>query len=115
MSASTERSAFSHSISCAATLPDACVGAAGVASNRLDTPCGAAGALAAVAGFEGAAGLVLGCEPTWVGFRSLRMMDAMRSVALSPGVWRGALGTVRLVESLCTLRKIAAMRSLGSA
>src|SRR6185295_8359288 len=114
ISGSVASSAFSHSSSWVAILPDAWVGAAGVASNKLATLCGwvAAAASGASAGF-GAAGLT-GARwalPAWLGCRSLRMMLAMRSVALSLDL-RGASVTVRLVESLCTLRNIAAMRSL---
>ena len=116
ISGSAASSAFSHSSSWVAILPEAWVGAAGVVSNRLATLCGwvAAAASGASAGFGAGAAGARGAAPAWLGCSSLRMMFAMRSVALSVDFARGCSVTVRLVESVCTLRKIAAMRSLLS-
>src|SRR5512134_450401 len=120
ISGSVLSSAFSQSMIWVATLAEVWAGAAGAVSNRLATlwVAGADGAPDAglPADDADAAGRELGREVAtcgWPPCSPLRMMPAMRSVAAAVEFGRVSVA-VRLVESPCTLRKIAAMRSLLS-
>jgi len=75
----------------------------------------AAVAISSDVALDAAAGFVLGRDAATAGpvCSPLRMIEAIRSVASLEDCAR-ASGAVRRVESVCTLRKIAAMRSLAS-